>query len=109
VWSTDSSRFAITDWAGSSASEIFVGDAVSAKPSLMQSFGMERYLLKEELDGHIYYEALAWEDASALQVRVFGHTDEPAKPNHGFTYFFRIDFAAKSATLLRRTLREDSD
>lgn len=107
LWSEGSERFAITDWLGSSVSDIYVVEVSTRNVWRFESADITKILLKEEREGHIYWEALKWESSTRLFVRVFGHTDE-AK-GHGFTYFFSVDINSREAVLIRRTNEERSD
>lgn len=107
LWSKDSRRIALTDWSGSNLSEIYIVDVPTHTVQLLEIPGLSHPLSKEELDGHIYWEAMQWDAADRLQIRVFGHTDEAQ--GHAFTYFFSVNIISKEITLLRQASEEAAD
>lgn len=107
LWSAGGERFAITDWAGSNVSDIYL---VEVSPVIVSRFeipDISAYLLQTEREGHLYWEAMKWETPNRLLVRIFGHTDEAE--GHGFTYFFSIDINSREAVLIRKTDEERTD
>lgn len=107
LWSDGGERFAITDWLGSNVSDIYV---VEVSPTIVWRFeipDVAKVLLKTELEGHIYWEAMKWEKPNRLLVRIFGHTDE--EHGHGFTYYFSVDINSREAVLVRKTNEEGTD
>ncbi len=100
LWSEGGEALAITDWTGSSLSEIQIVDLPTAKTRRLDIYHVENWIPKEELEGHCYYEALRWEGCGRLQIRVFGHTDE--NPSRGFAYYFSVETESGKATLIRR-------
>jgi len=102
LWSNDSRRLAITDWAGSNCAEIYLIDVTAPAPKARQLeiADIGKLLHKEELEGHCYFEALAWEGEHRLRIKIFGHADE--KPLHGFTYYLSVDTRSGEATLLKK-------
>jgi uncharacterized protein YecT (DUF1311 family) len=104
LWSADSTRLAITDWTGSTDSEIAIVDPATAKVHPLDVSDIKELIPPHDLGGHCYYEALSWDTSHRLYIRVFGHPDQ--KPLHGFTYFFIVDIASGEAQLL---LKEDEE
>lgn len=105
LWPDDSQRLAITDWTGSSLSEICVVDVSKPDPKRLDVLGIETLIPRDELQGHCYYEALRWENRRRLLIRVFGHTDE--NPSHGFAYYLSVDTANGAGKLIRQSDAED--
>ena len=108
LWCTDSQRLALTDWTGSNVSEIYLIDVTAlreAKP--LEVKGVRQILEPAELEGHRYYEALAWEGAHRLLIRIFGHTDE--NPSHGFTYQLSVDTITGEAKLVNKSHQEPNE
>ena len=107
LWSDDSERIAVTDWVGSNGTEIVLvnvsdpGNGVS-----LQVKDLAKFVLNEELEGHCYFEALKWENAQRLLIRVFGHTDE--NPSHGFAYYFSVDTTSGVPRLVKKVNAEPS-
>jgi len=89
LWSDDSQRAAITDWSGSNLSEVYIIEVASPKAKRLEMAAVDRSIPKDELEGHNYHEAVRWESARSLEIRVFGHTDE--NPSHGFCYYLSVD------------------
>ena len=88
LWSDNSQHIAVTDWTGSSVAGIFlvnVADPSKAEPLEVKNIQM--IAQRAELEGHCYYEALKWESAQQLLIRVFGHIDE--SESHGYAYYCR--------------------
>ena len=104
LWSDGGEHLAITDWTGSSLSEIQIVDLAAAKVHLLEVAGVKKLIQKEELEGHCYYEALRWESPRRLQIRIFGHTDE--NPSHGFAYYLSVDTQSGGATLVKKEDQE---
>jgi hypothetical protein len=106
LWSNDSRRLAITDWSGSSSAEIYLVevDAPAPEARQLEISGIGKLVQKEELEGHCYFEALAWEGEHRLWIKIFGHTDE--NPSHGFTYYLSVDTSSGEAKLLKKEDKE---
>jgi len=104
LWSADGQSLAITDWTGSSLSEIQIVDAATAKTRRLNVAGVENLIQKEEMEGHCYYEALRWDSSRRLQIRIFGHTDE--NPSHGFAYYLSVDTQSGEAKLMKKEDQE---
>ena len=101
LWSADSQRIALTDWAGSNVAGIFlVQVAAPSKAVKLEVKNIQVIAQKVELRGHCYYEAMKWEGAHQLLIRVFGHTDE--NRGHGFTYYLSVDTASGLAKLVKK-------
>lgn len=107
LWSEGGERFAVTDWLGSNLSDIYVVEVFTKNVWRFEAPDISKVLLKEEREGHIYWEAVKWEQPNRMLVRVFGHTDE-AK-GHGFTYYFSVDINSRESVLIRKTNEEGSD
>ena len=106
LWSDDSQRIAVTDWAGSSEAEIFLVDvAEPSKAVPLEVKNIQVIAQKAELEGHCYYEAVKWEGSQQLLIRVFGHTDE--NQSHGFTYYLSVNTSPGIAKLVRKFDAED--
>lgn len=104
LWSDDSRRLAITDWTGSSLSEIYLVEISAPKARRLEVVGVEKLIQKEELQGHCYYEALKWEPEHRLTIWIFGHTDE--NPSHGFAYYLSVDTISGDAKLVKKENKE---
>jgi len=105
LWGPDSRALAITDWSGSSTAEIYLVEASeSASAVPLPVNAVEKIVPKVELGGHCYYEALEWNSAHNLSIRIFGHTDE--NPSHGFAYYLSVDTVSGMAKLLRKENEE---
>jgi len=100
LWSTVGDKLAITDWSGSNHSEIYIVESsnASCRPLVVEE--ADKLISKDELEGHCYHEALSWDGASKLLIRIFGHTD--ANPSHGFSYYFLVDVATGSAKFIKK-------
>lgn len=106
LWNEDSSRLAITDWTGSNIAEIFLIDVTNpGQATRLEVKNTGSFAQPEELEGHIYWEALKWEDARQLKIRCFGHTDEAR--GHGFAYYLLVDTQSGMAKLLKKFDEED--
>jgi hypothetical protein len=107
LWADDGQRFAITDWSGSSAAEVYVVDISHPEQVLpLDVREAARFASKTELEGHCYYEAVKWENARHLLICVSGHTDE--NPSHGFGYYLLLDTSSGDAKLVRKIDEEPS-
>jgi hypothetical protein len=107
LWSPSSQALAITDWSGSSTAEIYLVEASeSASVVPLPVNAVEKIVSKVELGGHCYYEALKWNSAHNLSIRIFGHTDE--NPSHDFTYYLSVDTVSGMAKLLRKENEESN-
>ena len=100
LWSDDSQRLAITDWTGSSLSEVYVTEISTPKAHRLEVAKVQQLVPKEELEGHCYFEALRWEAEHRLAIRIFGHTDE--NPSHGFAYYLSVDTISGDAKLVKK-------
>jgi hypothetical protein len=104
LWSADSERLAITDWTGSSLSEIYIVERSAPKARRLEVAAIEKLIQKDELEGHCYFEALRWEAEHQLAIRIFGHTDE--NPAHGFAYYLSVDTLSGVAKLVKKEDQE---
>jgi hypothetical protein len=101
LWSNDGQRLAITDWSGSNLSDIYIVEVSEPRKTVrLEVRDLWRIVSPDELDGHIYFEALNWNGPHELEIRAFGHTDE--NPSHGFAYYLLVDLVSGSAKMLRR-------
>ncbi|MCU0894493.1 MAG: hypothetical protein MUD06_09245 [Rhodospirillales bacterium] len=75
LWSDDSQRLAITDWTGSSLSELYLVETSVPKARRLEVTGIAKLIRKEELEGHCYQEALQWESPRRLAIRIFSVRD----------------------------------
>jgi len=108
LWDKSSRRVAITDWTGSNIAGIYIADLQSAAYAVpLEVVNIKGIVTAEELEGHCYFEALAWADDVKLSIRAFGHTD--TNPSHDFCYFLTVDTTTGQATLVRKEDREDAD
>ena len=110
LWSKDSAIVAVTDWMGSSESDIFI--IHPQNPERRQPLAdivpdITKSLTEEERNGHIYWQALEWENNTTLRIRIFGHSDDP--PVHEFLYEFRVSLATRSSVLLRKENSKNCD
>ena len=106
LWSTAGDKLAITDWSGSNISEIYIVENSKASCRPLVVGEADKLILRDELEGHIYHEALRWEGPSQLLIRIFGHTD--ANPSHGFAYYFLIDITTGGAKFIKKGNTEHS-
>jgi hypothetical protein len=91
LWSPDSSRIAVTDWLGSNLSDVFIYSVTNSQSGISLGDLFPKDALPQvELRGHFYYEALKWLDDHRLQIRVFGHTDEPQSYSFEYAYVFDL-------------------
>ena len=89
LWSPDSSHIAITDWASSSGSDMFIYSVAHPTSKIaVRTLFPTNSIPTAEWDGHCYLEATKWLDAHRVQIRVSGHTDEwPVRPfEHSFVF-----------------------
>lgn len=110
LWNDKNDLIALTDWAGSNLAEVTIIDLnrpETKRPLAEIVPGASQCLSKDELDGHIYWEAVEWTGPSTLGVRVFGHTDEAH--GHEFLYRFRVDLKSKTFALLEKQNGADSN
>lgn len=110
LWNDRNDLIALTDWEGSNLAEVTIIDL--NQPEMKRRLAeivpsASQCLSKDELDGHIYWEAVNWEGPSTLEVRVFGHTDEAH--GHEFLYRFRVDLESKTFALLEKQNGADSN
>ncbi len=103
LWSEDSRRIAVTDWTGSNVAEIFLVDVANpARATPLDVTNIHAIASNAELGGHCYYEAIAWEGRESLLIRVFGHTDEMHRENHGYTYYLSVDTKSGQAKVIMK-------
>jgi hypothetical protein len=101
LWSADSQRIAVTDWAGSNMSEILLIDlAAPSKAVPLDVANIQTIAQKDELTGHCYFEAVQWEGPQQLLIRVFGHTDNAH--GHGFRYYLSVNTTSGFAKLVMK-------
>ena len=106
LWQDDGPQIAITDWTGSSIAEIFLVEAPgTTKARRLEIQNVKTFVHTDELDGHIYHEALKWESDHELLIRIFGHTDE--NPSHGFAYYLSVNVESQIAKLVRKADAEE--
>lgn len=111
LWSTDSSVLALTDWEGSSSSCLYIVDptVVEKKQEIRDLVpSLSAALNTAELEGHCYWEAVAWEAAGTLRIRAFGHTDD-AVSSHAFCYTFSVNLRTHTCTLLTKDLGDHAE
>jgi len=107
LWADDDSSVAITDWASGALSQVLVlktSQKGAAKP--LTADLARRFMARDELSGHCYWEALSWDPARQLRLRAFGHTD--TRQSHQFAYEFMVDVARKSAVVVNQENGLDS-
>lgn len=105
LWQRDGERLAITDWYGSNASEIYLMELkppFRAVPIAVRN--VSQFVTISELNGHCYWQAIKWETADCLLIRLDGHTDEAPGQGHGFTYDLAVDLRTRLATLRRKQI-----
>lgn len=84
VWSPDSRRFAMNDYAGSNYTEvgIYSVDESAPKIDLQKEILDQDKRLRERVKlvgfGHDYFGVARWLDAQRVVVHDWGHNDEPA-------------------------------
>ena len=106
LWSPDSAHLAVTFWGSSSDASIVVysmNPLVGARHlgSAASASNLAPYLdrLPEaRKNDHVYFQALSWQGAATLRVRIFGHGDNDPK---GFAKCF--DVSLRAGAMLRGT------
>jgi hypothetical protein len=102
LWSKDDSSLAITDWLGSNYSDIFILSTKEDGPvkQLPEIKNTQDIILKDELTGHCYWEAVYWDGDGRLYYRIFGHTD--TNQSNGFIYYFRFEPRSGNSSLISK-------
>ena len=91
LWSSDSSRIAVTDWLGCDVSDIFLYTVTNLESVVsVGSLFPKSSLPQVESSGHCYYEAMKWLDDQRLQIRVFGHADDGPSYDFDHPYIFEL-------------------
>ena len=103
LWTDNGERLAITDWLGSSLSDVYLVETDPIVVTRLEIPDISKIVLPEDLDAsHVYWEAFKWEAPNQLLVRIFGHTDVQGPRNHAFTYYLLVDINSKETTLKRK-------
>jgi hypothetical protein len=91
LWSSDSSRIALTDRYASDMSDVLIYPLANPNACLsVAKLFPTNAIPAAERTGHCYFEAVRWLDAHRVRIRVSGHTDYPP-PVYGFEHEYTFD------------------